>query len=123
MLDESPATEAADLMKEIPNEEPFITDEVVGANPLMSPIACHSSGQGGTEGDEEADGWPTSESDSSTTACPVAFELIAKFNHKNLTRPQIVSQLKIGFRRASRKNDDCRVDNKWLYNLLYEIVG
>lgn len=62
-------------------------------------------------------------SDTSTTLCSVAFKLIASFNHQKLSMSEIVSELRMGFRKCNDDDGDaCRVENKLLYSLLYRIV-
>lgn len=61
--------------------------------------------------------------DPSTTLCSVAFKLISSFNHKNVNLSEIVSELRMGFRKGDGDHSSCRVENTLLYSLLYRILG
>ncbi|KAI9748045.1 MAG: hypothetical protein M1815_003647 [Lichina confinis] len=60
---------------------------------------------------------------SSTTLCSVAFRLISSFNHTNVNLSEIVSELRMGFRKGDGDHNSCRVENTLLYSLLYRILG
>ncbi|TAQ90593.1 hypothetical protein B7494_g1084 [Chlorociboria aeruginascens] len=71
--------------------------------------------------------WPSrisgSKSERDTTLCSVAYELVRQHNHRGLDMIDIGIRLWDGFRKGSKDDEGCKVENKLLFSVLEYISG